>query len=267
MKRLVFLAAVSAISLAVGAATPWTGKKVAFLGDSIADPAQTNRPQRIYWQYLAENLGLEPHVYAVSGYQWDRVYKAAQKMKQEMGGDVDAIFIFAGTNDYMSSIPLGEWYDVAEEEVFLKGKTLKLPRRRFSRDMKTFRGRVNTVMDFLKTNFPDQQIAIMTPLHRGHYDLGDKNVQPEETVPNALGRHLEDYVAVLREAADIWSVPVIDLYRESGLFPMNDAYAKCFRYAGPNVWDKLHPNTEGHRRIAKTIAARLMTMPTDFKEP
>ena len=133
MKRLVFLAAVSALSLAVSAATPWTGKKVAFLGDSITDPAQTNRPQRIYWQYLAENLGLEPHVYAVSGYQWDRVYKAAQKMKQEMGGDVDAIFIFAGTNDYMSSIPLGEWYDVAEEEVFVKGKTLELVRRRFGR--------------------------------------------------------------------------------------------------------------------------------------
>ena len=125
MKRLVFLAAVSAISLAVSAATPWTGKKVAFLGDSITDPAQTNRPQRIYWQYLAEDLGLEPHGYAVSGYQWDRVYKAAQKMQQEMGGEVDAIVIFAGTNDYMNGIPLGEWYDVAEEEVYLKGKTLK----------------------------------------------------------------------------------------------------------------------------------------------
>ena len=50
MKRLVFLAAVSAISLAVSAATPWTGKKVAFLGDSITDAAQTNRPQRVYWQ-------------------------------------------------------------------------------------------------------------------------------------------------------------------------------------------------------------------------
>ena len=243
----------------------WAGKKVAFLGDSITDPAQTNRHWRIYWQYLADELKLEPHVYAVSGYQWDRVYKATQKMKDEMGGDVDAIMIFAGTNDYMNGIPIGEWYNVAEEDVHLKGKTLKLPRRRFCKDMKTFKGRINMVMDFLKTNFPDQQVIIMTPLHRGYYNLGDKNIQPEETIPNTLGKHLEDYVVALREAADIWSVPVIDLYRESGLFPLNDAYAKCFRYVGPKVWDKLHPNTEGHRRLAKTIAARLMTLPPDFR--
>ena len=266
MKRLIAISAMSAICLVSQAASPWEGKEVAFLGDSITDPAQTNRPQRIYWQYLAEDLGLKPHVYAVSGYQWDRVYKAAQKMKKEMGGAVDAIFIFAGTNDYMNGIPLGEWFEEKEEETYLKGRTLRLPRRHFIKDMKTFRGRVNTVMEFLKTNFPDQQIVIMTPLHRGHYDLGDNNVQPEESFPNALGHYLAEYVAALREAADIWSVPVIDLYRESGLFPMNDAYAKCFRYAGPRKWDKLHPNSEGHRRLAKTIAARLMSMPTDFKE-
>ena len=35
MERLVVFAVVSAIGLAVSAATPWTGKKVAFLGDSI----------------------------------------------------------------------------------------------------------------------------------------------------------------------------------------------------------------------------------------
>ena len=134
MKRLVSFATVSAISWAMCAATPWTGKKVAFLGDSITTERQwIDLKQRIYWQYLAEDLGLEPHVYAVSGYQWDRVYKAAQKMKGERGGDVDAVLIFAGTNDYMNGIPLGEWYDVAEEEVYLKGKTLKLPRRRLAK--------------------------------------------------------------------------------------------------------------------------------------
>ena len=265
IKSLAVSAAVAAIMSAAHAQSAWTGKKVVFLGDSITDPAQTNRPQRIYWQYLAEELGLEPHVYAFSGYQWDRVYKAAQKMKAEMGDAVDAIVIFAGTNDYMSGIPLGEWFEEKEEETCLKGRTLKLPRRHFIKDMKTFKGRVNTVMNFLKTNFPDQQIVVMTPLHRGHYDLGDSNVQPDETTPNALGKHLEEYVAALREAADIWSVPVIDLYRDSGLFPLNDAYAKCFRYAGPKPMDKLHPNTEGHRRLAKTIAVRLMAIPTDFK--
>ena len=273
--KIIYIVLVSALAAfacctAAHASEPWAGKKVAFLGDSITDPAQTNLPQRIYWQYLAERLGLEPHVYAVSGYQWDRVYKAAQKMKDEMGGDVDAIVIFAGTNDYMSGIPLGEWYDVAEEEVNLKGKTLKLPRRRLIKDMKTFKGRINTVMDFLKTNFPDQQIIIMTPIHRGLARLGGTNIQPEESFPNALGCYVDEYIAALREAADIWSVPLIDLYRESGLYPMNAAQAKCFRRGGPVSEknpdpDNLHPNSEGHRRLAKTIAARLVTLPADFK--
>ena len=268
MKRLIVFAAVSAVCSMAQAATPWTGKKVAFLGDSITTDRQwTDLHQRIYWQYLAEDLGLEPHPYAVSGYQWDRVYKAAQKLKDEMGGDVDAILILAGTNDYMNGIPLGEWYDEVKEEVRIKGQKLTLPRRHLRKDMKTFRGRINTVMDFLKTNFPDQQIVIMTPTHRGHYDIGQPNVQPEETFPNALGIHLEEYVAALREAADIWSVPVIDLNRDSGLCPLNPSFAKCFRYAGPEKWDKLHPNSEGHRRLAKTIAARLLTLPTDFKAP
>jgi len=189
-----------------------------------------------------------------------------------MGGDVDAIVIFAGTNDYMNGIPLGEWYDVAEEEVYLKGQTLKLPRRRLIKDMKTFKGRINTVMDFLKTNFPDQQVIIMTPIHRGLARLGGTNIQPEESFPNALGSYVDEYIAALREAADIWSVPLIDLYRESGLYPMNAAYAKCFRRGGPVSEknpdpDNLHPNTEGHRRLAKTIAARLLTLLSDFKAP
>ena len=255
----------SAIGARAGDPGPWAGKKVAFLGDSITDPDQTNRPQRVYWQYLADSLGLEPHVYAVSGYQWNRVYESAQKMKDEMGQSVDAIFVFAGTNDYMNGIPLGEWFEEAPEETYLKGRTLTLPRRRLVKDMTTFKGRVNTVMEFLKTNFPDQQIVIMTPLHRGKYDLGRPNVQLDETFPNALGRRLEEYVAALREAADIWSVPVIDLYRESGLYPLSDSYAKCFRYDGPKLWDRLHPNQEGHRRLAKTIAAKLTAIPPDFK--
>lgn len=58
---------------------------------------------------------------------------------------------------------------------------------------------------------------------------------------------------------------MIDLYRESGLYPMNASFAKCFRNGGSNGKDNLHPNTEGHRRIAKTIAAHLATIPPDFR--
>ena len=242
----------------------WTGKSVAFLGDSITDPAQTNS-QQVYWQYLEKDLGLKPHVYAVSGYQWDRIYPMAQRVKAELGASVDAIFIFLGTNDYMSGIPLGEWYDVKDEEVRLRTNLVMEKRRYPRKNMGTFRGRINTVMEFLKTNFPDQQIVLMTPPHRGFAQFGSTNIQPSECFPNHLGLYLESYIRVLREAADIWSVPLIDLYRESGLHPVNAAYARYFRDGGPDGKDALHPGSEGHRRLATVIEAHLKTLPPDFK--
>lgn len=242
----------------------WEGKRVAFLGDSITDPAQTNS-QQVYWQYLARDLRLVPCVYAVSGYQWDRAYPMAQRIKAEWGSEVDAIVILLGTNDYMSGIPLGEWYDERDEEVRLR-HNLVMERRRYPRkNMGTFRGRINTMMEYLKTNFPDQQIVLMTPLHRGFAQFGESNIQPPESFPNHLGLYLESYVRVLREAADIWSVPLIDLYREAGLHPVNSAYARYFRDGGPDGKDSLHPGSEGHRRMAKVIASHLAVLPSDFK--
>lgn len=246
---------------------PWSGKKVVYFGDSVTDPAQVKScGHSVYWKYLQELHGIEPHVYAVNGYQWDRIYPLTQKMKEEMGNSPDAILIFLGTNDYNASVPIGEWYDVAEEDVNRNGVSARMPRRRFAKGMKTFRGRINTVMEYLKRNFTDQQIVLMTPLHRGYATFGETNVQPPESVPNALGLYIEDYVAVIREAADVWSVPLIDLYRDSGLYPADPAYAKYFRDGGENGKDNLHPNGLGHLRLAQTIAARLRTLPPGFKE-
>ena len=264
-------AALAAIAWPCVAATPeahpWSGKKVVYLGDSITDPAQIERHKhKVYWNYLQELYGLEPHVYAISGYQWDRIYPMAQKMRTEMGDTPDAILILLGTNDYNSGVPLGEWFTVAEEDVNRRGVTIRQPRRHFAKNMGTFRGRINTVMEYLKQNFPDQQIVIMTPIHRGYANFGNANVQPPECFPNVLGLYLEDYVNALREAADIWSVPLIDLYRDSGLYPADPAYAKYFREGGEKGKDNLHPNGLGHLRMARTIAAKLRTLPPNFRE-
>ena len=265
------MVALAAIVLPCAAATPaphpWNGKKVVYLGDSITDPTQFERHgHKVYWSYLQEMYGIEPHVYAVSGYQWKHIYPMAQKMRNEMGDSPDAILILLGTNDFNSGVPLGEWFSVAEEDVDRRGVTIRQPRRSFVKNMGTFRGRINTVMEYLKQNFPDQQIVIMTPLHRGYANFGGSNVQPSECFPNVLGLYLEDYVKVLREAADIWGVPVIDLYRDSGLHPADPAYAKYFRDGGENGKDNLHPNGLGHQRMARTIAARLYALPPGFKE-
>ena len=262
MKAIFFvcLAAVAGcatVSEKTDAAASWRGRKVAFLGDSITDPRQKNA---IYWQFLEKSMGINAHVYAVSGYRWRHMPAMAEKMKATDGDDIDAILIFTGTNDYNGGVPIGEWWSVTNETATYSGPvTLTMPRRYPNFDPDTMKGRINATMRYLKTNWPDAQIVLMTPIHRAYAKFGEKNVQPPESFPNRNGVYLEDYIRVIREAADIWSVPLIDLYRESGLLPTEEVYAKCFRHHGGT--DMLHPNTEGHRRLAELIRLKLLSLP------
>ena len=67
----------------------WKGKRVAFLGDSITDSIHVGTT-KCYWEFLAEWLGIEPHVYAKNGNQWDGVLRQAERLKAD-GTQVDAI--------------------------------------------------------------------------------------------------------------------------------------------------------------------------------
>ena len=240
--------------------SPWKGKRVAFLGDSISDPKVVARTH--YWRHLSNWLGLDAYVYAKNGAQLSGLMKQAETLKRDLTRHVDAIFVFAGTNDYNAGVPQGEWYDVVEEETNRDGKTVKLPRRRLSMNPDTFRGRLNRLFGYLKENFPVQQIVVMTPTHRGYIYCSEKNVQPDESFPNACGVWFDDYVADVRKAADIWSVPLVDLYRQSGLTPLCDEHYRFFKDADR---DRLHPNDYGHRRIAETMRAAVLALPPEFK--
>lgn len=238
----------------------WTGKQVAFLGDSITDSIHVGT-DKCYWEYLAEWLGFHPLVYAKNGNQWNGVMHQAERLKSE-AKKIDAILIFAGTNDYNANVPLGEWFDYNETETTVKGGGKETRRKRTPQmNEKTFRGRINRVMDYLKSNFPDQQIIILTPIHRAQAEFRNSNIQPEEAFPNQLGLYIDAYINVIKESANIWAIPAIDLNSISGLYPMNDAHARYFHNKDT---DRLHPNAKGHHRIAKTLMYQLLTLPASF---
>lgn len=258
---------------------PWQGARVAFFGDSITDsrvvpknPAPlpkdndwTGIKDSHYWGYLQEWLGIHPYVYGVNGRQWDDIPKQARRLEEEHGQEFDAITIFIGTNDYISDIPLGEWYDSKPEKVITAlgypATEILMMKRTPSMDGNTLRGRINIAVSTLKKMFPEKQIVILTPVHRAYATFGKQNIQPEESYPNRLGLYISDYVEAIKETANVWSVPVIDLNALCGLNPMLEEHSRYF--SNPQT-DLLHPNAKGHERIARTLLYQLQALPCRF---
>ena len=108
----------------------------------------------------------------------------------------------------------------------------------------------------------DSQVILLTPIHRGYARFGDNNIQPDESYPNSLGLYADAYVDAVKEAANVWAVPVIDLNSICGLYPNADSHARYFHDAQS---DRLHPNAEGHYRMAKALAYQLSSYPANFE--
>lgn len=243
---------------------PWTGKKVLFIGDSISDCVASHIVDRHYYDWLSDWLGITAYVPAISGWEMKHV-DAEVRMFQETAPGVqpDMICIFLGTNDYNAGIPIGEWYTEAVEEV---EAAVGEPKRVFQRlhrtfvyDEGTFKGRINRAVLLLKETFPGTPITFLTPVHRALFDAGDRNYQPEETWQNRIGLYLDAYIDAIKEAANVWSVNVIDLHAVSGMYPILDEDAALFYK--DTVKDRLHPNETGHRRLAEVLLYQSLVLP------
>ena len=292
MKKVLLLSAVLACLCGIPARggnpkpeipSQWKGARVAFLGDSITDANQL-KMHDIYWHQLVSILGIEPYCYGINGHQTDRVLGQAEKLLAERGQDIDAILIFIGTNDFNSSIPPGEWYKEETLTVNRDGYPATLRHRVRVMEGETTRARINRFMAFLKHNYPTKQVILLTPIHRGYFNCHQHNVQPEESFANPLGLYIDDYIRIIRETADVWAVPVIDLAAICGLLPTEPEHARYFREsmqprahtaaeaaaAEPGTelalefHDLLHPNTEGHLRMAYALAYQLLGYPARF---
>ena len=258
----------------------WRGCRVAWLGDSITDRRQVDNGQNdTYWLYLEELLGTKSFVYGISGHQWKHIPGQTDKLIAEHGQEVDAIVIFVGTNDYNAGVPLGKWYSERETEVEVSGPKgtnsgvmAKRKQRTLLMDNNTVRGRINIALSKLKEAYPTKQIILLTPIHRGDAFLSDRNRQPNELYANGVGEYIDAYVEVVKEAGNVWAVPVIDLNAHSGLYPLaksNEPYwrrpslEKSAKTGGKRI-DRLHPNSAGHWRMAKSLMYQFLALPASF---
>ena len=98
-------------------------------------------------------------------------------------------------------------------------------------------------------------------MHRSLAEFSENNVQPDESYQNSCGEYIDAYVQAIKEASNIWGIPVIDFNAMTGLNPMNEEQLVYFN--NPD-FDRLHPNTNGQKRMARTLMYQLLSLPVTF---
>lgn len=216
------------------------GKKINFLGDSITEGIiGISNNKNTFISRIADLTGAECRNYGVSGTKIQQmIFQYENEAKNEsfiqrvdrMDPDADVIIVFGGTNDWgEGDAPLGTMSD---------------------RDPYTFYGACHLLFEKLINKYPNSEILVLTPLHRRR-----------ENVPEADGlRHinndaiLEDYVKIIREVAEYYSLPLLDLWKIGKFQPSVPMLKEKF------MPDGLHPNDDGHGIIANRIIGVLKSL-------
>jgi len=212
------------------------GKKGLYVGDSITQYIPDRSPHN-YHYFLAQMVGgMTVYNYGKSGTGFFNRYNVADDIVET---DIDFVVVFLGTND---------WGNQTSENQKLLGAF-------GDTGTTTISGCINTTLTKLINKFPLIPLVIFTPLPRGNnYGLN--------AAKNAYGYNLKDLVDLLHQYATHFSLPILDLYSGSTLYPWN-ATANEYYFKPPegSIYppngDGLHPNEEGHKVLAHIIKVPL----------
>jgi lysophospholipase L1-like esterase len=217
-----------------------TGKKINFLGDSITEGHGTSRPEACFVSLLKGQLHLaESRNYGVGGTRYARQTKPSAEpvwdqdfcsRVDRMDPDADIVVVFGGTNDYgHGDAPLGKVHDDT---------------------VCTFCGACRYVFSHLKKRYPEAAVVVLTPLPRLNEENpgGDAAYKPKPTAP------LMQYVTALKDIAEEFHLPVLDLHETEDFHPEDPSEREKF------MPDGLHPNDAGHLILAKRIGTFLQSL-------
>ena len=210
-------------------------KKILFLGDSITAGHGTSGEDKWFTAQLSKQYGAECVNYGIGGTRIARQERPSECPWHDldfpgrvdgMDRDADIVCVFGGTNDFgHGDAPIGKMSD---------------------RTVFTFYGALHVLYTSLIEKYPSALIFVITPLHR----LGEDDPRGNGTKEKDAGT-LREYVDIIRQVAEYYSLPVLDLYAMSGMQPAVPAI--CEKY----IPDGLHPNDAGHRMIAERIGGFL----------
>lgn len=210
-----------------------------FLGDSITEGVGTSAIEHVYWNVVGRRTGAEVHGYGIGGTRiavnrfpgYDAYVDANWfgARVENMIPDADVAVVFGGTNDFgHGDAPLGTMADRTND---------------------TFYGAYHLLMQQLINRYPHAQLIVMTPLHR----CSEEDMPFNEAGIRRQGT-LKRYVEAVREVAEFYSVPVVDLFAESGIQPRVELLRKMY------MPDGLHPNDAGNEKIADCLLRKLRSL-------
>ncbi len=207
--------------------------KINVLGDSITEGVGTSSNEHRFGELLMSRYGAIVRNYGISGTRIARQHKpTAAKPNydkdfvsrvKDMDPDADVVLVFGGTNDFgHSDAPLGCMSDRSDD---------------------TFYGALHTLFTNLLTKYPESKVVMLTPMHRYNEDspIGDAKPEPVGT--------LLTYVNIIREVAQYYSIPLLDLYAESGITPKVEPIKNLY------MPDGLHPSDKGNEVLCELIAS------------
>ena len=218
----------------------WEGATFCTLGDSITwqdgkayGQGDVGAIARGYQTVIKEKLHTASYDnYGVSGAPVANGSKNGEgtvaKAKTVDYANYDLCIIAGGTNDFKLDVPIGEIGNIGDK----------------SFNDTTFFGAYRKMVEHILTEKPTIRICLFTPLHRNN---GGYNI----STTNKAGHKLIEYVNAIKAIGEMYSLPVCDVYSNSGINSLN---------LSVYTMDGLHPNDKGYERMGEYCAAFLETI-------
>lgn len=215
------------------ASDKWENKTIYTFGDSITwydgnkyteNHLESGKIAKGYQSYIRGELGAKVENYGISGETLVGIYNTIKGKKYE---NTDGVIITGGVNDWFYEVPIGE---------------LEPPGSEF--DVKTSFGALQSSVEHIQEANKDTAIFLMTPI---------PGAFKEDSQEKIAGQELPvQYQKMFLEVSDLYNLPVLDLYSESG-FNTDYPYWYGDKQGTPLGDRYIHIGDEGYEEIAKHL--------------
>ena len=197
-----------------------------FLGDSITEGALADAQEDTFVCRVGKMFPCLARNYGISGTRIAHQFTPSQDPRydldfirriDDLDKEADFVVVFGGTNDYgHGDAPFGNLDDDGED---------------------TFCGCLNALFKKLLNFYKKEQIIVIPPLHR----IGENNPYGDGSKKEP-GEPLSSYREAIIDLGNFYGVHILNIVEEFGRAEGN-----------PLIADGLHPNSQGHLKIAQLI--------------